>query len=250
MGRNGRILAVVGAIVVVAVLVGAAVFVLVKPTYQTIPRIPTVPTSTQEAAPPEAEPSVEASPPVLPDEPVAQSMPTHLKVWKDGEAPLLGPSSDGAPNIDSIPVGMGADGTVVARGLLPQVQEDSRLPWAVRPGKGVGTSVLVCHALAGANPPYPCNGLTQIPYQSDVNSGYFAEMVLPTGVLTGQLVKVHLVPKDNEDWTFMTTRDPRDQWDRWFITMCDLQPDQVTGMPQDTLYTRVLEFRVISSKSA
>lgn len=129
---------------------------------------------------------------------VAQAMPTHLTVWREGDPPLLNRIS-----IDQEPATMTSTvhkGQIVPRGPNPVVQNDPRLPWAGLPGTGdVASTVIVGHAQA--NPPLVFNPLTSIDPASNEGSGYFAKLELPTGDLIYRLTGIYLVPKiQTKDW--------------------------------------------------
>ncbi len=247
MSRKSLVLGIIG-IAAAAALVGGSVFVLVEPeTYQTVPQIKSVP-STQAAEPPATQSRVAPSTPQIRHDPVAQAMPTHLTIWRDGESPLLSPAADESPNIDSKAATMNANGEVLPSTLqLPAVQNDPNLGWAVLPGTGVGTTVIVCHTKADSNPPLPCNALTSIPPDSGAESGYRAELKLPTGTLVSELTKVHPIPKaGTKDWAPLFTKEP----DRWFVVMCELERDPVTGLLKNTYISRFLEFHLVESVSS
>ncbi len=152
--------------------------------------------------------------------------------------------------MDPSPAKMDSAGQVLPNTLeLPAVQNDPNLDWAVLPGTSVGTSVIVCHTLATANPPLPCNALTSIPAESGPDSGYNLELTLPTGVLRSELVDVHLLPKEGAGsakyWEPLFAKTP----DRTFVVMCELQLDPATGRHVNTTISRMLEFRLVESIS-
>lgn len=249
MSRKGWLFGVIG-VVVVAVVAGFLAYKLVGTTQQTpASSAPSIspPTSVEvpstQAAPPPA-------PPAIRHDPVAQAMPTRLEIGKEGEAPLLRPPTDGSSNMDPNPAKMDSAGQVLPNTLeLPAVQNDPRLDWAVLPGTGIGTTVIVCHTLATADPPLPCNALTSIPAESDSGSGYQLELTSPTGVLRSELVDVHLLPKDGAGsakyWEPLFAKTP----DRTFVVMCELQLDPATGMYVNTTISRMLEFHLVESVS-
>lgn len=211
--------------------------------YKSVPRIPSIPTVAQTTVPSAAAlPSAEPAPPPIPHDFVARDMPTHLKIGKVGESPLFDWDVDKNPALMQLS-GPYA-GEVLPPGMLPAVQNDPNLPWAGKPGSEAGTTVYACHAEASMD--LPCNSLTGIDPSSNENSGIQAVETLPGGTLTSQLAKVHLVLKTNQDWSFMTH--PANPNSR-FIVLCDLEADRQTGQPDNTQYTRVLEFVSISSKA-
>lgn len=225
--------------VVVAVVGGIGAFKLTDVTYQPAQRIPPVSSSAQAPVPPTT--SSSEAPPLPVRQPVAQSMPTSLTVWKEGEAPLFGPkgiSPDPAVADD-------ATGIVnVKESDQLYVQNDPRLDWAVLPGTGTGTTIFLCHTFAEGD--LPCNALGTIPTGDATGTGYRARMELPTGTMTAELVYVHPREKTrSKDWPILFTKEK----DRWLVGMCRLVRDSDTGQVQNTYEFSFLEFRLIESVS-
>lgn len=233
-----------------AILCGVLAYNLVGPVqYRVSAPLEPVTPSTSEVVPSTTESAAPPPPPDYRHEPVAQAMPTELTIWKEGERPLLGPSAPGVPNLDPNPAVMRPEhnNSVLPNTLeLPAVQNDPHLDWAVLPGTGVGTTVIVCHTIAEADPPLPCNALTSISPDSDASSGYMAELVLPTGRLTSRLTDVHQpLKEETKDLELLFTKER----DRWLVVMCDLERDPVTDKLRNTAVSRILEFHLIESVS-
>lgn len=233
-------------VVVIAMAAGTGVYFMSDVEYKTADRISPVQQGLSEGVGSEsaATPSSSAPPPPVRQH-VAQAMPTRLTVWKEGDAPILSPGGGEAQNITSVPAVANEAGVVNPSSMdLLSVQNDPRLDWAVLPGTGVGTTVLLCHTLAGGD--LPCNALGVLPVGDATGSGYRAKLELPTGELTFGLDHVYDPDKTStKNWSVLFTKES----DRMLVGMCRLEVNPGTGQIKNTYQFTFLEFRLIESIS-
>jgi len=212
----------VGYWVIIAITVAAMVGIWVgfKPTpYDAVSHTPSLTPITPSSVVPSASPSMAPQVPELPQDPVAQALPTGLTVTSGGDQLLSSQEISTTSRVRT------ASGDFIlgwpedAMGFV----DDPGVPWAALPGSDIGKNTIVlCHA--NANPPMVCNPLGKV-----------------RDVETSQLVQIHPVPKSEY---FAWLRDAPTTG-HVYVAMCQL--DTVDGMLLNSQTVSIWEFALISS---
>ena len=239
MAVSNRVRFVIGCGLILLALAVVFASVISRVDLPNTPGISSIPSTTEGA------PATTASPAPPQDDPVAQSMPQKLTVQPLGGGPALLESQA----IDQRVVMMertGPDAGYITKPFnqhLPGVIDDPEyVPWSTLPGTGVGTTVIVGHAIEDTDGVF--NSLTTLDKDSALTVGYEAILVTETGVLTYRLKNIERVAKDKliEDEKGLLYNEPG----RLLLIGCDLQWHSESDS-EDTFDNVVWEFELVTS---
>lgn len=235
--RKSKVVYLLIAVVTIASAIG--IYIGFAPTpYDEASHTPALTQITPSSVVPSTSPSAAPQPPALPQDFVAQAMPTSLTVTNGGSQLLssqeIGTTLRKKTASGDFVLGWPDD----AMGFV----DDPGVPWAVLPGSTAGKAVILCHA--NASPPMVCNPLGTVKSVQDASS-YQMVLGLPGGELTYQLVQLHPVPKDQY---FAWLRDAPNTTGRVYVAMCQL--DSPNGLLLNTQTVSIWEFALVSSKAS
>lgn len=218
-----------------------AIVVIVEVTepvqYNTGQRLTPIPSSTQVEEPPPSISVAAPEPPPLPQDFVAQAMPTSFMVTRDGE-PLIQPQ----PVARMERKQYGNDYLLAIPGDSVAVINDPGVDWAGLPGSVADKTV---HILGHTNrdPPMVFNPLAMHDPMTD-SATYRTKITLPGGVVTYEYVQTHPVSK-GALWNKL--QELSGHPGRVLVVMCRLEV--VNGQLLNTNEALIWEFQFQSSQA-